>query len=234
VDQTLTSAPNRLLSALAQADFALLSPHLREAHFQQGAMLQEAGDLIEQIYFPRTGMISLLAVMRNGDGVECATIGREGAVGAMSGLGSRRSMSRAVMQIEGDSSQISPSNFRAAIESSGAIRDLVVRYNDVQLALVHQTAGCNALHDVEQRLCRWLLQTHDRCGSDAIPLTQKFLSEMLGVQRTHVTAIAQSLQSAGLIEYRRGRIDIIDRKALERKSCECYETVRLRNESVFS
>ena len=125
------------------------------------------------------------------------------------------------------------SNFRAAIESSGAIRDLVVRYNDVQVALVQQTAGCNALHDVEQRLCRWLLQTHDRCGSDAIPLTQKFLSEMLGVQRTHVTAIAQSLQSAGLIEYRRGRIDIIDRKALERKSCECYETVRLRNESVF-
>jgi CRP-like cAMP-binding protein len=234
LDQPLTERKNRLLATLPRADFDHLYPHLKEVHFEQGVILQEAGDPIEQVYFPHDGMISLLAVMREGNGIETATIGREGAVGVTAGLGSHRSPSRAVMQVEGDVSQISPAKFRAAVERSDAIRDLVVRYNDVQLALVQQTAGCNALHPVEQRLCRWLLQTRDRCESDAIPLTQEFLSEMLGVQRTSVTAIARSLQTAGLIKYRRGRIDLIDRAGVEKKSCECYESVRLRNEEIFA
>ena len=234
MDQLVSYGKNRLLSVLPAADLALLSPHLEDVHIEQGVILQEAGDPIQQVYFPLNGMISLLAVMREGNGVETATIGREGAVGVTAGLGSHRSPSRAVMQVEGDVSQISPAKFRAAVGRSDALRELVVRYNDVQLALVQQTAGCNALHHVEQRLCRWLLQTRDRCESDAVPLTQEFLSEMLGVQRTSVTAIARSLQSTGLIKYRRGRIDIIDREGIERKSCECYETVRMRNEEIFS
>jgi CRP-like cAMP-binding protein len=171
--------------------------------------------------------------MRDGSGVETATIGREGAVGVMAGFGSRRSAGRAVMQVAGDVSHIAAAKFRAAIESSAALRDLVVRYNDVQMALVQQTAGCNALHHVEKRLCRWLLQTRDRCESDEIPLTQEFLAEMLGVQRTSVTPIARNLQTAGLIKYRRGRIEIIDREGIEKRSCECYEMVRLKNEETF-
>ena len=103
------------------------------------------------------------------------------------------------MQIEGEASQIPAATFRAAVEASAALRDIVVRYNDVHLALLQQTAGCNALHDVENRMSRWLLQTHDRCENDIIPLTQEFLSEMLGVQRTSVTAIARALQTEGLI-----------------------------------
>jgi CRP-like cAMP-binding protein len=234
MDQLLSHRRNRLLGILSAEDFASLVPHLKDVRFEQGLTLQEAGDPIEQVYFPHNGMISLLAVMRDGNGIETATIGREGAVGVMAGLGSLRSASRAVMQVAGNVSQVSSARFRTIVAQSVAMRNLVVRYNDVQMALVQRTAGCNALHHVEQRLCRWLLQTRDRCESDAIPLTQEFLSEMLGVQRTSVTQTARALQEAGLIKYRRGRIDIIDREGLEKKSCECYETVRLKSEDVFS
>jgi len=214
-------------------DKALLAPHLKTVHFEQGELIQDAGEPIEHVYFPHSGMISLLVVMRDGGGIEMATIGREGAVNAMAGLGGRTSAARAVMQIEGDASQILAAPFRAAIDGSATLRDLVVRYNDVHLALLQQTAGCNALHDVENRMSRWLLQTRDRCEDDVIPLTQEFLSEMLGVQRTSVTAIARALQSEGLIRYRRGRIEIVDRPGLEKKSCECYDTVRRRAERMF-
>jgi CRP-like cAMP-binding protein len=190
--------------------------------------------LIEQVFFPYKGMISLLAVMRDGSGIETATIGPEGAVNVMAGLGSRRSASRAVMQVAGSVAQIAPEEFQAAVGKGAAIQTLIVKYNEVLMALTQQTAACNALHQVEQRLCRWLLQTHDRCGSDAVPITQNFLSEMLGVQRTSVTPVARALQTAGLIKYRRGRIDILDRSGIEKRSCECYDIARRISEDVFS
>jgi CRP-like cAMP-binding protein len=189
-DQVKSNGQNRLLAALQSHDFAMLSPHLKDLHFNQGVLLQEAGDPIEQIYFPHHGMISILAVMQEGTAVETATIGREGAVGAMAGLGTRHALGRAVVQVEGVSSQISALQFRAAVDHSDGIRTLIVRYNDAQMALIHQSAGCNALHPAEKRLCRWLLQTRDRSDSDRLPLTQEFLSEMLGVQRTTVTVNA--------------------------------------------
>jgi CRP-like cAMP-binding protein len=222
------------LSTLLLPDFTLLSPHLRDRDFKQGTILQEAGDAVEQVYFPQSGMISMLAVMQDGNGIEAATIGREGAVGIMAALGSRTAPARAVVQVEGRTSQISVPRFRTALEESAGIRDLVVRYNDSQMALILQSTGCNALHDVERRLCRWLLQTRDRCESDVIPLTHEFVSEMLGVQRSTVTLIARELQSKGLIRYRRGRIEIVAREGLEKKACECYDASRRTNEGVFS
>jgi CRP-like cAMP-binding protein len=224
---------NRLLAALLPADFALLAPDLKDMRFKLGVVLHETGDRIEQVYFPRSGMISLLAVMQAGNGIETATIGREGAVGIMVGLGGRIAVSRAVVQVGGNLSQISVARFQAAVSASTAIRDLIGRYNDVQMTLVHQSAGCNALHHVETRLCRWLLQTRDRSDSDTLSLTQEFLSEMLGVQRTTVTLLASELQSAGLIRYRRGQIEIVDRAGLEGKACECYEVIRRRTEELF-
>jgi CRP-like cAMP-binding protein len=152
----------------------------------------------------------------------------------MAGLGGRRAAGRAVVQVEGRSSQISVSAFRAAIEESSGIRDLIVRYNDTQMALIQQTAGCNALHQAEKRLCRWLLQTRDRSDSDVLSLTHEFISDMLGVQRTSVTLIARELQTEGLIRYRRGRVEIVDRDGLEKKACECYAVTRRKNEDVFS
>ncbi len=234
MDRPITHRRNRLLGVLPPDDLATLAAHLKEVHFEQGAVLHEADDTIEQVYFPNSGMVSLLAVMRNGAGIETATIGREGAVNVMAGLGSHRSACRAVMQVAGDVSQITAARFRTIVENSAAIRNLVVECADIQMALVQQTAGCNALHPVEERLCRWLLQTRDRCDSDLVPLTQEFLSEMLGVQRTSVTATARALQTAGLIKYQRGRILIVDREGLEKKSCECYKTARLRSEGVFA
>jgi CRP-like cAMP-binding protein len=233
-DRSRPEGRNRLLAALLPADFSLLASHLKDMHFKQGTVLQEAGDGIEHVYFPHTGMISLLAVMQAGNCVETATIGREGAVGAMAGLGGRIAVARAVVQVEGSSSQISVSRFQIAVGESTGIRGLIGRYNDVQMGLINQSAGCNALHQVEARQCRWLLQTRDRSDSDTLTLTQEFLSQMLGVRRTTVTLLAQELQSAGLIRYRRGRIEIVDRAGLEKKACECYEVVRRRNEDVFS
>jgi CRP-like cAMP-binding protein len=186
---------NRLLAALQPHDFALLLPHLKDFHFKQNTVLQEAGDPISFIYFPQSGMISVLASMQDGTAVETASVGREGAVGIMAGLGSRRAAGRAVVQVDGLSSQIAVAPFRAAADQSADIRDLIVRYNDAQMALIQQSAGCNALHHAEKRLCRWLLQTRDRSDSDVLALTQEFLAQMLGVQRTSVTMIARQLQA---------------------------------------
>jgi CRP-like cAMP-binding protein len=221
---------NRLLAELAPFDLALLSPHMTSSHHKQGVVLQEPGDPIIQVYFPQSGMISLLAVMEAGNGVETATVGREGAVG----LSGRVANARAVIQIEGTVSQIPAAQFQRALVESPTLQDLMARYNDAQIALVHQVAGCNALHQVTARLCRRLLQTRDRSDSDVIPFTHEFLSEILGVQRSTVTVLARELQTLGLIRYRRGRIEIIDRPRLEAKACECYETARRKIENVFS
>ena len=214
------------MAALLPADFALLASHLKDTHFEQGVVLQEAGGRIEQVYFPHTGMISLLAVMQAGNGVETATIGREGAVHAMAGLGGRIAVARAVIQVEGRSSQISVSRFQTAVGESAGIRDLIERYTDVQMGSINQSVGCNALHHVEARFCRWLLQTRERAESDTILLTQEFLSEMLGVRRTSITEVASKIQAKGAISYSRGNIKIVDLDMLKAMSCECYETLR--------
>jgi CRP-like cAMP-binding protein len=217
---------NRLLAALRPPEMMLLEPHLKEVELLQGALLQEQGESIQRVYFPNSGMVSLLAVMQQGNAVETATIGREGAVGAMAGLGPRHAFTRALVQMSGSASQIPTTKFQAIVSQSPTIRDIIVRHNEVLLAQVQQSAACNALHEAESRFCRWLLQSRDRSDSDTVPITQEFLAQMLGVRRTTVTLVAQSLQDAGLLRYRRGRIEILDRDALEERACECYEVVR--------
>lgn len=218
-------ASNRLLDSLPTAEAALLKPLLKTVKMVQGTLLQEPGDQISQVYFPVSGMVSLLAVMKQGNSVEVATVGREGAVGAMSGLGPRHAFTRAIVQVSGEAARISTPNFQEAVKKSATLRETVVRFNEGLLAQVQQTAACNALHDLEQRLCRWLLQTQDRAGGDMITLTHEFLSQMLAVRRTTVTLVARSLQDAGAIEYRRGKIRIVDRRKLEKRACECYKVV---------
>jgi CRP-like cAMP-binding protein len=217
---------NRLLAALGPEHIGLLVPHLANTELEQGAMLQEQGEGIERVYFPHSGMISLVAVMQQGNAVETATIGREGAVGAMSGLGPRHAFTRAVVQMPGTASQIATTKLQQVVRQSTAIRDIIVHYNEVLLAQVQQSAACNALHEAEARFCRWLLQSRDRSDSDVVPITQEFLAQMLGVRRTTVTLVAQSLQDDGLLRYRRGRIEIVDRAGLEARACECYGVVR--------
>jgi CRP-like cAMP-binding protein len=170
-------------------------------------------------------MLSLLAVLRDGKAIETATVGREGVVGAMAGLGLYKSLVRVVVQMPMACSRIAATHFRNAAATSDPVRNLCIRYNEVLLSQARVTAACNALHSIEARFCRWLLQSADRAASDTVPLTQEFLAEMLGVRRTSVTEVASKVQSAGAISYSRGVIKILDRDALIRISCECYETL---------
>jgi CRP-like cAMP-binding protein len=224
---------NRFLAMLPPHDFARLTPHLRTVTLEHGVMLHDAAEEVERVYFPHSGMISLVAVMQSGVTVETATIGREGVIGASTGLGAKYSIGRAIVQLPSTAAWLSASQFHAAAIRSQAIRDLIVRYNDLLLAQVQQSVVCNTLHTMEARLCRWLLQAHDCTDGNAIPLTQEFLAQMLGVRRTTVTIAAQLLQSAGLIQYRRGLIQIIDRPTLEKLSCECYAIVRRYTDKIF-
>ena len=224
---------NLLLAALRAGDLSLLAPHLKDISLGQGEVLHEQGERIEQIYFPQSGMISLLAVMRQGEAVETATVGREGVVGAMSALGPKQASTTAIVQVAATASRIAVARFQAAASKSERLRDLVVRYNESLLVQTQQTAACHALHDVEARLCRWLLQTQDRTEDNRIPLTQEFLSQMLGVRRTTVTLVARALQEAGLIRYQRGQIEVTNRKGLEETSCECYQAHRRHLEQVL-
>ena len=217
---------NRLLAALTSEDHSLLAPHLNELSLELGSLLQEAGEPVEFVYFPHEGMISLLAVMADGQGIETATVGSEDVVGAMSGFRVRQGFTRAVVQAPLVASCISIVHFHAALQKSDALRNLIASYNEVLLAQVQQTAACNALHPMECRLARWLLQTRDRIDTDVLPLTQEFLSQMLGVRRSTVTLVARQLKQAGVIQTRRGRIVIVDRKGLEDVACECYAIVR--------
>ena len=216
---------NKLLAALPRDHFERLLPHLSVVSLQQGVVLSEAGDEVDQIYFPHDGMLSLLAVLRDGKAIETATVGREGVVGAMAGLGLYKSLVRVVVQMPLTCSKIAAPHFRTAVAASETLRNLCIRYNEVLLSQARVTAACNALHPIEARFCRWLLQSADRSAGDTVALTQEFLAEMLGVRRTSVTEVASRVQSAGVITYSRGVIKILNRPALMQMSCECYQTL---------
>jgi CRP-like cAMP-binding protein len=219
---------NRLLASLQASDYALVESGLQSTTLKQGAVVQEVGEAIDKVYFPQTGMISLLVITQDGGGIEAATIGYEGAVGVHRGLGKRRAFTRAVIQLPGTFSHISAEAFERAATQSQSIKDIIANYTEVLWVEAQQIAACNAVHHAEARLARWLLQTQDRLQprSPLIALTQDFLAQMLGTRRTTVTLVARALQNAGLIRYRRGKIEILDRPGLEEAACECYRVIR--------
>jgi CRP-like cAMP-binding protein len=217
---------NRLLESLPSADFDLISPHLVKASFTRGAVLAEIGSETDLIYFPMDGMITLLFVTQDGKAIETATIGRDGVLGAMAVFGPYRSRVRAVVQVPMTAVHISAPQLRAAADVSNAISLLCVHYNETLLGQARITAACNALHPVEERLCRWLLQTCEVIEASTIHLTQEFLSEVLGVRRSSVTEAAIKLQAAGLISYSRGVINVLDISGIQQRACGCFETLR--------
>jgi CRP-like cAMP-binding protein len=214
---------NKLLATLPRKDYELIQPHLTQVQLAQGMVLYQAEAEVDQVYFPLGGMISMLVVMRDGDAIETATVGREGVVGAMSGHGLHITKVRCVVQLPMFASKIGSPALRKAVIASRPIADLCIKYNEALLWQARVTAACNTLHRVELRLCRWLLQTRDRAESDSLPLTQDFLAEMLGVRRTSVTEVAIKLQESGAISYSRGLINILDLEKLKAMACECYE-----------
>ena len=223
---SMASVPedNHLIASLPGEQLDLLRPHLQSVALAQHTLLFEAGEQVEQVYFPHNGIVSLLAPTKSGRTIETAMVGRKGIVGGMVGLGLDKSFVRAVAQLPMQASRVPAPIFKRAVESSDVIRDLCVRYNERLLIQARVTAACNALHNVEARVCHWLLQFADRTESDKLALTQELLAEMLGVRRTSVTAVAGILQERGVISFSRGVIKILDRNALERASCECYHT----------
>jgi CRP-like cAMP-binding protein len=217
---------NRLLAALRPEDFAFIEPSLRLVSLERGRVLFEPGDDVHTTYFPcHHTMVSLLIVTPGGEEIEALTIGREGAVGGIVSAGNKPAYGRAVVQIPGTVFAIPTDRLDEAKTHSAAFGDLFARYADALLAQVMQSVACNALHTLEQRCCRWLLSTHDRAGDEIFRLTQESLAEMLGVQRTSVTAVAKGLQAAGLIRYDRGRVEVLNRAGLERAACGCYAAV---------
>jgi CRP-like cAMP-binding protein len=218
---------NRLLASLAAEDLLLLKRHLREVPLEQGDTLEEPGRAVDTVYFPQSGMISLIVQMPEDSAVECGTVGSEGAIGMAAGLGSRISFICALVQVSGTALSIATAPFRAATEKSERIRKLIATYSELQLGQVQQTAACNALHDVSSRLCRWLMQTSDKTESDVIPFTHEFLGRMLGVRRATISQVAAVLQSDGLIKTQRGQIQLLDSKTLRKRACPCYQIVRL-------
>jgi CRP-like cAMP-binding protein len=229
-----TVSRNRLLASLRSDDRRRLAPHLERAHLERGTALFDAGQEIGHIWFPEGAVVSITIVMAEGGSSEAATVGPEGAVGLVSALGGGRAAARAVVQVPGDALRLPPGALRPAFEASPPLRQACLCYADALLAQVLQGTACAALHPVEARLCRWLLQLQDRArGAAELPLTHDFLAEMLGVHRTSVTTAALTLQRAGLITYRRGRVTVLDRARLEEASCECYATIRAHYERLL-
>jgi CRP-like cAMP-binding protein len=221
-----TPLDNKLLSSLPRGQIDLLLPHMTTKQLPQGVVLLEAGEEFDRVYFPHSGMLSLLVVLNDGKAIEVATVGREGVVGAMAGLGLYKSSVRVVVQMPVAVTEIPASLFRKAVDKNVVVRDLCTGYNEVLLLQARVTAACNAVHPVEARFSRWLLQSADRAESDTVHLTQEFLAEMLGVRRTSVTDVASHIQELGCITYTRGVLKIVDRSALEDLACECYQTLK--------
>ena len=224
--RTSPTGANNILRHLSPKTLAMLEPHLRKVKIAQGVVLHEAGETIANFYFPINGMVSMLAVLKSGEAIEAGVIGPEGFVGGYLGARGWRAYGHAVMQITGEALRINVRNFKKAYDASDELRTLVNGYQAVMYFQAQQTAACQALHAVEARMCRWLLQAQDAVRGDTLNLTQEFLSHMLGVRRTSVSGSANKLQADGLITYKRGVIRILDRKGLEKSSCECYAAVR--------
>jgi CRP-like cAMP-binding protein len=229
-----TARGNRLLGALETASRRRIDPHLQPIKLKLGAIVCDAGGLLKHAYFPQGAVLSLLTVLENGSAIETANIGREGAFGLFAAMYSRVSFNRCLVQLEGGIVRCPIELLQSEFKRSEYVRDLLVSYSETLLAQVQQSVACNAMHSTEERMCRWLLMMHDRAEGEALPYTHEFLSHMLGANRKSVTLAARSLQTAGLINYRRGRIQVLDRPGLEKASCECYAVVKERFDAFLT
>ena len=225
---------NRLLGALEAASRKRIDAHLEPVTLKLGTVVCEAGGLLKHAYFPRGNVLSLLTVLENGSAIETANIGREGAFGLFAAMYSRVSFNRCLVQLEGPMVRCPIELLQAEFKTSEHVRDLFVSYSETLLSQVQQTVACNAMHATEQRMCRWLLMMHDRANGEALPYTHEFLSSMLGANRKSVTVAALSMQAAGLISYRRGRMQVLDRPGLEKAACECYAVVKERFDAFLT
>ena len=217
---------NRMLAALSDTDWQRWEPLLEAVDLPLGHVLYESGGTLEHVYFPTTAIVSLLYVMENGASAEIAVVGNEGLVGISLFMGGESTPSRAVVQSAGRGYRVLAQTIKDEFDKSHAVMHLLLRYTQALITQMSQTAVCNRHHSLDQQLCRWLLLSLDRLSGTELLMTQELIANMLGVRREGVTEAALKLQQAGLIRYARGRIQVLDRPGLEKRTCECYEVVR--------
>lgn len=226
VDVKAGSIDNAILKAIPEQEFRFIRPHLQVVELGVHEVLYQPGDKIDYILFLNGGVVSLLVVTSDARSVEVGVIGRDGFVGAPVAAGIQMTQQRVLVQVPGRAFRIKSDLFYDLLPSMPELRDALNRYILVQGMQVAQLAACNRLHEIEQRLARWLLMTNDQVGSDSFPITHDNLAQMLGSGRPSVTVAAGRLQRAGSIEYTRGVVKILDRRFLETAACECYEAIR--------
>jgi CRP-like cAMP-binding protein len=224
---------NHLLAALPAAAYARLLPHLDPVDSPLGLVIFESGSKLRHLYFPASGIVSLLYATEDGTSTEIAVIGSEGVVGIALFMGGESTPSRAVVQSAGHGYRLQAAVLKTEFELGGPLQHLLLRYTQGLIAQMTQTAVCNRHHSVDQQLCRWLLLSLDRLSSNELTMTQELIANMLGVRREGVTEAAGKLQEAGLIRYSRGHITVLDRPKLEKRVCECYAVVKKEMERLL-
>jgi CRP-like cAMP-binding protein len=215
-----------LLAALPDAEWQRWLPELQSVDMPLGQVLYESGTTLSHVYFPTTSIVSLLYVMENGSSAEIAVVGNEGIVGISLFMGGESTPSRAVVQSAGVGLRLDAKTLKTEFDQNGPVLHLLLRYTQALITQMAQTAVCNRHHSLDQQLCRWLLLSLDRLQGDELVMTQELIANMLGVRREGVTEAALNLQRVGLIRYARGRISVLDRAALEKRTCECYAVVK--------
>ncbi len=216
---------NQLLAALPDADWQRWRPQLESVELTLGQVLYESGSALGHVYFPTNAIVSLLYVMENGASAEIAVVGNEGLVGISLFMGGETTPSRAVVQSAGRGFRLKAQAIKEEFKQAPVLH-LLLRYTQALITQMAQTAVCNQHHSLDQQLCRWLLLSLDRLQGDQLVMTQELIANMLGVRREGVTESALNLQKAGLISYSRGRITVLDRAGLEKRTCECYAVVK--------
>ena len=224
---------NQLIAALPEATLARWLPYLEPAHMPLGAVIYESGCEMTHMYFPTTSIVSLLYVLKSGASAEIAVVGHEGVVGMPLIMGGGSTPSRALVQSAGEGFRLAANLMLQEFERSGPVMHLLLRYTQSLITQMAQTAACNRHHSLDQQLCRWLLLSLDRLDSNVLVMTQELIANMLGVRREGVTEAAGRLHKAGIIDHHRGRIIVLDRGRLEKRTCECYAVVRKECERLL-
>jgi CRP-like cAMP-binding protein len=217
---------NQILLGLPTKEREMLLPKLELMRLRVHHVLHEPGDSLKSAYFCDTGLVSILAMFEDGKSVEVGLVGKEGFIGLPLVAGFRTSPTRAIAQIEATAFRVDGETLMALLPECPMLERRLQQFSQIMAAQVTQIAACNRLHDVNERLARWLLMSADRVGSASLPLTQEFLGQMLGTRRSSVTVAAGMLQKAGMIAHTRGDVQIVNRKKLEEAACECYETMQ--------
>jgi len=220
------SRGNSILDQLEEGTFNAIKPHLRTTSLVRGTVLVDAGEALRYVWFPTSGVVSLTSTTAEGSSVEVAAVGKEGLVGGSFAMGVKTALCRGIVQVDGEALCLDSRTFEFIARAHADLQSLVATYLRMLLQQLIQSTVCNRFHTAEQRLSRWLLETADRAGAHAFPLTQEVLAQMLGMRRPWVTKVIHRLSERGCIRYRRGELEIVNRARLEETACDCYGTVR--------